>query len=171
VVVKTIPQTQVLLVPHERATTLPAWTLKPVEVGRLPAGPVLDFHEERQWVTELSVRPRQVEEQVVCNESHPVTVTDPCTGHCHTEYRTCPVVKTVKVTVYDTVPVRREVVVRVPTLRPGGELLVKKLVLLPDTVPAVERTFEAVTTHNELTVVVPVPPCPPPPPCTHPSPP
>jgi hypothetical protein len=158
-ITKTIPHTQVLLVPHEHATTLPDWKLRPVETGRLPEGPVLDFREEKQVVTELRLQPRQVEEQVVCNESKPVTVTDPCTGCCHTEYRTCPVVKTVKVTVYDTVPVQREVLVRVPVLKPGGEVVVKQLTLVPEAVPAVERRFHAVTTHNELKVVVPVPEC------------
>jgi hypothetical protein len=157
--VKTIPHTHVLLVPHDNATTLPDWQLRPVEVGRLPEGPVLDFREEKQVVCELRLQPRQVEEQVVCNESRPVTVTDPCTGRCHIEYRTCPVVKTVKVTVYETVPVQREVLVRVPVLKPGGEVVVKQLTLVPETVTAVERRFHAETTHNELKIVVPVPEC------------
>jgi hypothetical protein len=147
----------VLLVPHETATTLPDWKLRAVEVGRIPEGWSLDFREEKQIVTELRLEPHQVEEKVVCNESKPVTVTDPCTGHCHTEYHSCSVVKTVKVTVYETVPIQREVVVRVPTLKPGGELAVKKLALDPLDVPALERRFHAVTTHNELKVVVPVP--------------
>jgi hypothetical protein len=157
VVEKTIPHTQVLLVPHERATTLPDWKLRAVEVGRIPEGWVLDFHEEKQIVTELRLEPRQVEEQVVCNESKPVTVIDPCTGQCRTEHRVCPVVKTVKVTVYKTVPIKKEVVVRIPRLKPAGEVAVKKLVLDSLDVSALERRFQAVTTHNELKVVVPVP--------------
>jgi hypothetical protein len=159
VIEKSIPHTQVLLVPRERATTLPDWKLRAVEVCRIPEGPVLDFREEKQIVTELRLQARQVEEQVVCNESKPVTVIDPCTGKCRTEHRLCPVVKTVKVTVYETVPIKREVVVRIPILKPGGEVAVKKLVLDPTDTPAVERRFHAVTTHNELKVVVPVPHC------------
>jgi hypothetical protein len=152
---KTIPYGQVLLVPQERATTLPQWTLREVEVGRGPGGPVLSFHEERRTVTELELRPREVEQQVVCTESKPETVTDPCTGRCHTVYRPCEVVKTVKVKAYDTVPVQREVIVRVPVLKPGPDVVVKKLVLDKATVPAVETTFKAVHVPNEIKVLVP----------------
>jgi hypothetical protein len=163
--VKTIPQTRILLVPHENATTLPDWQLKPVEVGQVPAGPALDFREEKQIVTELRLQPRQVEQQVICNESKPVIVTDPHTGRCHTEYRCCPVAKTVKVTVYETTPVQIPVIVRVPCLKPGGTLVVNKLTLVPNSVPAIERRFQAETTHSNLQIVVPVPEIPLPAPC------
>ncbi len=164
---KSIPLTQVLLVPHERATTLPDWKLREVELGR-ECAPVLDFREERQWVTELTIKEREVEEQVCCTESKPVIVKDPCTGQCRTEYQCFPVVKIVKVKVYDTVPVQREVIVRIPFLKPE-ERVVKGLVLDQLTVPAIETTLSAVTTHNEVKVFVPIPECilPPAPTCPH----
>jgi hypothetical protein len=164
VVEKTVPLTQILLVPRERAICIPDWKLRDVELGRKPAGPVLDFREEKQIVTELKLQEREEEQQVTCMESKPVTVTEPC-GKCRTEYHPCPVVKTVKVKVYCTVPVQREVVVRVPVLKPGGELVVKGLALDKTTVPAIERRFEAAITPNELKVLIPVPSCLPEPHC------
>jgi hypothetical protein len=150
----------VLLVPHDHATTIPDWKLRETEVGRIPGGPVLDFREERQCVTELEVKEQEVEQQVVCHESKPVTVTCPLTGQTRTEYEMCPVVRTVKVKVYQTLPVQRQVIVRVPCLKQGPDLLVKKLVLHEATVPAIARTYQVVTTPNEVAV----PACPPLPP-------
>jgi hypothetical protein len=169
--VKTIPYGQVLLIPQERATTLPRWGLREVEVGRGPGGPVLSFHEERQVVTELQLQPCEVEQQVTCMESKPQTVTDPCTGQCRTTYVSCPVVKTVKVKVYQAVPVHREVVVRVPVLKPGPEVVLKKLELDMTTVPAVETTYRALTTPGAITVTAPACPAPAPPLCQEASPP
>jgi hypothetical protein len=156
---KTVSHTDVLLVPHEHATTLPAWKLRDVEVGRLHAGPVLEFKEEKQCVTVMELRERDVVKQVTVMESRPIQVTCPTTGACHTEYQMCPVVKTVKQKVAEVVPVQRQVVVRVPVLKPGGEVIVKQVVVDQLTVPAIKRTFDGVPTHNELTV--PVQPCPP----------
>jgi hypothetical protein len=102
-------------------------------------------------------------------ESRPFTETDPCTGRCQTVYKPCPVLETVKVTVSDRVPVQRQVVVKVPVLRPGKELVVRKLVLDQATEPAVKQTYRAVTTPNKIKTLLPVPhvvpapnPCPPP---------
>jgi hypothetical protein len=171
VIEKTIPSTQVLLVPTEQATTIPDWKLREVELGRLPAAPVLNFREQKQKVIVMELREREVEQKVVRYESQVVKVTDPCTGKCRTEYKSCPVVKTEKVKVHEVVPVEREVVVRVPVLEPGGEEVVTGLVLDQLTQPAVRRTFEAVTTNHALKVQVPVPVvCPPPAPPVCPAP-
>ncbi len=163
IIEKTIPHIQVLLVPHESATTMPAWKLRDVDLGCAPGGPVLDFHEEKQVVTEMVLKERQIDQQVVCDETRPVTVTD-CMGHCHTEYQLCPVVKVVKVTVFEPVPEQRIVLVRVPYLKPGPPLKVQKVAVDEITVPAIERRFEVITTPNEITVHVPAPVCPIPPP-------
>jgi hypothetical protein len=156
--------TDVLLVPKEKATTVPDWKLREVEVGRVITGPALDFVEEKRCVTEMTLKPREVEQVVTVTESRPVTVTDPCTGKCRTEYKPFDVVKTVKVQVYDVVPVQREVVIRVPVLKPGPEAVHRRLQLDKTTAPAVERRFEAVTTPSVNKVMVPapvvVPPCP-----------
>lgn len=150
---------QILLVPHEKAVVLPDWKLRDVEVGRKPTL-ALDFVEVKQWVKEMKLEEREVEQQVVVTESKPVTVTDPC-GKCRTEYVPCEVVKTVKVKVYDVVPVPREVVVRVPVLKPGPDAIVSKVHLDKTTTPGIETRFTAVPTNNELKVVVPAPVLPP----------
>ena len=164
---KTIPYGQVLLVPHERATTLPKWGLREVEVGRGCSGPQLSFTTQKQIVTEMKLVPHEVDQVVTCIETRPETVIDPCTGHCHTIYKSCPVDKIVKVKVYDVVPTQREVIVSLPILKPGPDVIIKKLVLDTTTVPAVERTYSVVSTPNEITVAVPVCPIPIPHPMDH----
>jgi hypothetical protein len=156
--------TDVLLVPKEKATTVPDWKLREVEVDRIKVGPVLDFVEEKRFVTEMTLKSHEVDQLVTVTESRPVTVTEPCTGKCRTEYKPFDVVKTVKVKVYDVVPVQREVVIRVPVLKAGPEAVIKRMQLDKTTAPAVERRYDAVTTPTVNTVKVPaplvVPPCP-----------
>lgn len=149
---RTVCTTNVLLVPHEKATTMPDWKLRAVEVGRIPSGPVLEFREEKQCVTELKLVSDDVAQQVVVQERKPITVVDPHTGCAKTDYQICDVVKTVMVKVYRTVPVQREVIVRVPCLKPGPDQIVQKMVLDRLTVPAIEKSFTAVTTTQELKV-------------------
>jgi hypothetical protein len=172
VIEKTICLPRSTLIEQQEATTLPKLTLREVEAGRALECPALDFREERHTVTEITLKPREVEQQVTCVESKPVTVTDPCTGHCHTEYHQCPVVRTVKVTVYEKVPVQREVLVRVPVLKPGRELVIKQLVLDCTTQPAIAKSYQVETVPNEIHMVVPAcqAPCPPPPVCPVPLP-
>ena len=154
---KTYCATDVLLVPKEKATTVPDWKLREIEVDRRITGPELDFVEEKRCVTEMTLRPREVEQAVTVIESRPVTVTDPCTGKCRTEYQPCEVVRMVKVKVYDVVPTQREVIIRVPVLKPGPEAVVKKMQLDKTTAPAIERRYDAVVTPSTSKVVVPVP--------------
>ena len=116
---RTVESTQVLLVPHERATTRPDWTLRGGGVPG-PGRPCSEFREERRVVTELRLEAQEVSQQVVCDELKPVTVIDCVTGRPRTEYQTCPVVKTVRVKVYSTVPVERQVVVRRAVPEAGG---------------------------------------------------
>ena len=59
--------------------------------------------------------------------------------------------------VYDVVPVQREVVIRIPKLKPGPEVVLKAMQLDKTTAPAIERRFDAVTTPNVNTVVLPKP--------------
>ena len=51
--------TQGLLVPKEKAITVPAWKLRDVEVGRLP-DLKLDFVEQKHIVTETKLEEREV---------------------------------------------------------------------------------------------------------------
>jgi hypothetical protein len=163
-VVKTVPKRQVLLVPHEEATTIPRPTLREVEVGRAPGGPVLEFVEKKTIVMEVRIQECEVLEKVVVEEKKPVIVTDPVTGKCSTVFESCPVEKIIKVKVAKPVTVPKEVVVRVPVLKPGPDLVVTKMVLDVPIVAAVKTTFSVADTVNDIPVVVPPPPPPLPPP-------
>jgi hypothetical protein len=146
----------VLLVERQSATTLPKIDVREVEVCR--ERPIdLEWKEEKRVITVLSVKPRQCEELVTCMTSHPETTVDPCTGQCCTVYKQVPVTKKVTITVYDTVPEQKTVIVRVPCLKPGKEMVVKKLVLDETTVPAICKRYELLESNN----TVPAPVCPP----------
>ncbi len=154
----------VLLVPKEKATTVPDWKLREIEINRVPTGPALEFVEEKRYVTELTLQAREVEQQVVVIDSRPVTVTCPKTGKCYTEYQPYEGVKTVKVKVQEVVPVQREIVLRVPVLKPGPEAVVKRLQLDKTTAPAIEHRFDGLATSDKGIYSVPLPvvlpPCP-----------
>jgi hypothetical protein len=104
---------------------------------------------------EWTLKPREVVQDVPCTTMVPTTVTDPCTGQCRTEYKSCPVVRQVKITVYDSVPVERIVVVAVPCLKPGKPLQVSKLVVDTTIEPAIRTRMQVLTMPNEVHV----PPC------------
>jgi hypothetical protein len=153
-----------LLVPQEEAVVLPWLGLREVEVDVKP-GLMLDFYEEKQKITELVLKECEVEQQVVCKEMKAVTCKDPETGKCRIDYEPCEVVKTVKVKVYRTEPVCREVVVRVPVVVPGPPLSVRKVVLDELSRPAIKTTFSLAEMENTIHVPVAPPPPPGPPLC------
>lgn len=154
---RTVSVPKVYLVEEQCATTIPKLTLREEVVGRGCAGVQLEYAEEKHSVTEMTLKPRKVEQQVVCTEMRTVEKVDPCTGCVCTVREACPVVRTVTLTVYDPVPVTREVVVRVPCLKPGKEVVVKKMVLDVTAEAAIEKRYRLLTVPNE----VPVPSCPP----------
>jgi hypothetical protein len=158
---------QILLVPHEKAVVLPNWKLRDVEVDRHPSLK-LEFVEQKQIIIENKLQECEVEQPVTVTESKAITVVDPC-GKCRTEYVPCEVVKIVKVKVYKVVPVPREVVISVPVLKPGPDVVVSKVHLDKLTTPGIETRFTAVPTYNEVKTLVPapvIPKCPAPPaPC------
>jgi hypothetical protein len=143
------------------ATTLPRMRLRDEVVG-LERRMVVAYQEERRVVNDVSLKPHEVEQEVTCIDQQPCQVTDPCTGHCHTEYHPVPVVKKVKVTVYEAVPTTREVLVRVPYLKPGPEFQVRRLAVDCITIPAIEKRLQLIETDNVITAPVPppLPPCP-----------
>ena len=142
------------------ATTLPRMLLRDELVGVQCGGPVLDFIEQRQTVTVLEMRPHPAEQEVTCLASQPVTTVDSC-GKCCTVYQQVPVVKKVAITVFEPVSVQKEVIVRVPVLKPGKDLLVRRLAVDAVTIPAIESRFNLLTVPNEVAVPEP-PPCTPP---------
>jgi hypothetical protein len=146
---------------------MPVLTLRDVVCGRAH-GLEVEFKEEKRVITEWVAKPRQVEQEVLCTTMVPYTVTDPCTGQCHTDYKSCPVVRKVTITVNDVVPQETEVIVRVPVIKPGPELEVRRLALDTTLEAAIETRLRLYTMPNEIHYVVPA--CPPVPPCLGPHP-
>jgi hypothetical protein len=142
----------------QSATTLPRMFLRDEIVGTQPGGPVLDFVEQRQFITVLEMKPREEEQEVTCMKSEPITTVDSCGKPC-TTYQQVPDVRKVKITVFEPVSVQREVIVRVPVLKPGRDLVVKRIVLGEETIPAIESRFNLLTIPNEVNVPVAPPAC------------
>jgi hypothetical protein len=91
---------QLLLVPRN-GNHAAGWKLREVGSGVVPCRAGLP--REKQTVTELKLESREVEQQVVC-VGKPEGDRPPATATRSTSPR---VVKTVKVKVYETVPVQR----------------------------------------------------------------
>src|SRR5262249_48882474 len=152
---------KVYLVEEQAATTLPDFKLRDVECGKGTCLE-LDWREEKRVCTELVLKPREIEQEVTCLTVQPVTTIDPCTGHPCTVHQQVPVVKKVKLTVYDAVPEEKEYVVKIPCLKPV-DVVVKRLAVDWTTEPAIEKRLRAVTVPCEIKVRVPAwpTPCPP----------
>lgn len=161
---RTISKLDILIREHQSATTLPALAVREVEVSRCPAATLgIGWLEQKQSCPGLELKPRETIEEVTCITAEPVNVVDPATGCAHIEYQQVPVVKKVRVTVFDLVPVERHFLVAVPYLKtvPVTEV-VKKITVTPTSVPALRTTLEAIPVPCE--VPVPAPPCTLPPP-------
>jgi hypothetical protein len=129
------------------------------------SGMAVKYRKEKQTVTVMVAKPREVVKDMVVTEMVPVTVTDDC-GKCHTEYQPCQKVHQIKDTVVDIVPEQREVEVPVPVVEPAPLLAVKRLTLDVTTQAALEKRLHLHTIPNEVTI--PPAPCPAlPPPLPH----
>ena len=158
---KTISVPRPTLMEQQSATTIPKMNVREEVVGKAN-GLDVEFREEKQIVTEWSVKPREVIQEVPCTTMVPVKTTDPCTGECRTEYKSCPVVRQVKIIVNEPVPVQRVVTVSVPCLKPGNPLLVKKLAVDVTMEPAICTKMQLLTMPNEVYVPSYPPTCLPP---------
>src|SRR5262249_28056493 len=152
---KTISVPRLTLMEQQSAITVPKMNVREEVVGKA-LGLDVEFREEKQIVTEWTVKPREVIQEVPGTTMVPVQTTDPCTGECRTEYKSCPVVRQVKIIVNEPVPVQRAVIVSVPCLKPGKPLLVKKLAVDGTMEPAICTKLQVLTMPNE----VPLPSCP-----------
>jgi hypothetical protein len=139
------------LMEQQSAIAIPQMNVREEVVGKA-CGLDVEYREQKQIVMEWSLKPREVIQEVPCTTMVPVTITDPCTGQCRTTYKSCPIVRPVKITVYDTVPVERIVVVSVPCLKPGKPLVVNKLVVDTTMVPALCTKMQLLTMPNEVHV-------------------
>ncbi len=135
----------------QAATTLPRIDLHDELVGTQCGGPVLDYVEQRQTITVLELVPHPAEQEVVCTKAVPTTTVDEC-GKCCTVYEQVPDVKKVIITVFEPKNVEKEVIVRVPVLKPGPDMLVRRLRMDAYTIPAIESRFNLLTVPNELAV-------------------
>jgi hypothetical protein len=77
------------------------------------------FKEEEETFTELEVQPREVTKEVTYCATEPVTTVDPVTGHTTTCTKQVTKTKTVKETVFESVPVKRVLKVQKPYLAPA----------------------------------------------------
>ena len=139
------------LMEQQEATTVPRMRVREEVVGRA-CGLDVEYREKKQVVVEWTLKPREVVQNVPCTKMVPVTVTDPCTGQCRTEYKSCPVVRPVKLTVYDPVPVERLVVVAVPCLKPGKPLQASKLFVDTTIEPAIRTHMQVLAMPNQVHV-------------------
>jgi hypothetical protein len=132
----------------------------------------LTFKEEKHTITEMKAVPRTVEQQVCTSKMVPETTTDPVTGKPCTVWTKVPEIKTVKVTVYDVVPVTKEVIVKLPCIKEKPQQVeIRNLVVDETEEAAICKRYNLVVTPNEIKVMVPacpLPPLPPiPPGCAH----
>jgi hypothetical protein len=162
---KTICLPRILLVEIQKAITVPKMKLREEVVGRDTIQKLeITWKEEKHKITEMKAVPRTVEEQVCTTKVEPETTTDPATGKPCTIYKTVPVIKTVKITVYDVVPVEREVIVRMPCIKEVPQPVeIRKLVVDCTEEAAILKRWDMILTPNEIKVLLPA--CPIPLPC------
>lgn len=161
---------QLFLRESQNAATACRMHLVPNEAPGCVSGFTIDWQEQKQTVTVLELKPREVEQCVTCTKWEHAEQVDPCTG-CVKKVRRCvPYTKTLTVTMYDLVPTTREVVVRVPCLKPtSNEVILRRLCLEETQEAVIEKRFSVHETCDSLKVPsCPVQVCPCPTPCPHP---
>jgi hypothetical protein len=154
---------RVHIVERQEATTAPEYKLRDEVCRTTVPGLEVDYHEERRIVADVELRPHVSEQQVTCYTTRLVEEIDPCTGKACLVHKQVPEVRTVKVTCYETVPVQRIVVVRVPVLKEVPRpVAVHRLALDVNTVPAIRKTYEGIFLEEKVAVPppAPVPPLP-----------
>jgi hypothetical protein len=155
---RTIPYPSVLLLEDTKPFAYAKLNLLEQVGGVVSDGPEVVYREVKQSLTVMELRPREEERLMTSTTFCWETVTDPHTGHCQTVCHQVPVVKKVKVTVFDRVPVVKEVVVRVPTFKPGKDAEIRLFQVASSTEAALLKRCHVIFTPNEA--VVPTPTCP-----------
>lgn len=151
---KSIPLREIVLREHQSATTVPVLTVREVESCRgTRTDLTIGIHEERHTAPGIELRPRETFQEVTCLTTQTENVADPATGCCHPVYRQVPVVKRVKITVYDVVPVERHYLVSTAYLKPVEvRTVTKRAVVDSTTAPAIRRTLEAIPVEGSITI-------------------
>ena len=132
------------------------------EIADLPTlGIEVEYKEEKQSVTVMVPKPREEQHLVTSMVCLPEVVLDPHTGCPHTIQKQVPVTKIVKTTVFDLVPEKREVLIRVPVCKPSESMIrVKRLVLQESTAPTIVKQLRLLETPVDIHYKAPVYPLP-----------
>jgi hypothetical protein len=143
-----------VLVPREVITTEPRKALE------------IEYREEKRVVTEIVMKPREVEEAVPCTIVCPVKVVDPHTGECSTVMQPVTEVKIVKRTVFEPAPEERTIIVRVPALKSVDVMTPQKTILLEYRTDMLRGGYGIRVPAEEEPrkpefILAPKPPCPP----------
>jgi hypothetical protein len=157
----------------QEMTTVPRLPVRE-EIVKVPfLATDVEYREEKQLVTVMVAKPRQEMREIRSVSTVQETTIDPCTGCPCTTSREVPNCRSVLVDVVDYVPETREVIVKVPVLKPVEKLaVVKRIVVDHIEVPARITHFQAVETAAEVTTPMPgclppITPAPPQPDCAH----
>ena len=120
------------------------------------------FTEEKQLCTVNTYVPHTTEHDQVCCRTVSVCVTDPCTGCTHTECKPETFVQKVKCVTWETVPVQKEVTVKVCSAVKTEERTVECKEVCCQHTPTTEtkKVPYVVMVPYQTTVKVPVPACP-----------
>jgi hypothetical protein len=153
---RTVCRQQYYLVEQQQAICIEELSLRKIDAARVKINDLeFDFKETKHTGIEIVMKPREVEQEVVCYKTEAVQSVDPCTGCPCTVYQKVPVTHKVTVTVYEPVREQREFVVRVPIVKEvERDMVVKQFVLDATEVPAIRKTFRV--EHVEEQIQVPV---------------
>jgi hypothetical protein len=131
---------------------------------------VPEWIDQKQVVTTVNRVPKQIERPVTRCVTVPVDVTDPCTGCIRTVCRKETITEMVRCTVFECVPVQKEVTIKVCRMRPEEKTIQTTRVICEtklETIVRKERYCVMVPYQRTIKVPVCVPACPPPGPPPH----
>lgn len=158
---RTATATSATLIERNVAVPIPVNKLMEITSRQQVEGLEVEYKDEKQTIEVIELKPRTVEEKHTVYVTREFEEVDPCTGKCCKVCRPCPEERVVKTTVYDRVPVKKTVVVKVAHLKPVKRLVdVTTLCVEPVTVPGIATHFDVVINQEQVKV----PCCPPPPP-------
>ena len=87
------------------------------------------YKEEEQTFIETVLRPRQIDKEVTCYVSEPITTIDPATGCTKTSMQQVPHTRIVKETIFEAVPEKRTIKVAKAYLAPDTAEILHKYTL------------------------------------------
>jgi hypothetical protein len=161
---KRVESASITLYERQEATTEPVLNIREV-VTRAPTVKFdVDYKDEKRCVIIMVPKPRDVQRLVKSIHWIPETTVDPCTGCCCTTYKPVENCKVETIQIFEPVPEKREVTVRVPVLKTvPSEVAVTHLTADWSSKPAIVTKLEMKLVPTEVLVPGTCPPPPPPP--------